>query len=84
MVKKNREERRHEKFGGGRASEHGGWPSIRPNPVFHIDGETSEATPDKANEGLADEPGPVGGRATKPPSRSKRDEDTTPRDGTKS
>jgi hypothetical protein len=43
MVKKNREERRHEKFGGGRASEHSGWPTIRPNPVFTGGDEPSAA-----------------------------------------
>jgi hypothetical protein len=84
MVKKNREERRHEKFGGGRASEHGGWPSSRPNPVFQTDANPEEATPDTADQRPPDEPGPVGGKATKPPGRTRRDEDTSPRDGTKS
>jgi hypothetical protein len=84
MAKKNRQERRHEKFGGGRASEQGGWPSSRPNPVFHIDPDTTEATPDQADGRPPDEAGPVGGEATKPPGRSKRAEDTSPRDGAKS
>jgi hypothetical protein len=34
MEKPNRAERRKNKFGGGRATEHGGWPTVRPNPVF--------------------------------------------------
>jgi hypothetical protein len=34
MEKLNRAERRKNKFGGGRATEHGGWPMIEPNPIF--------------------------------------------------
>jgi hypothetical protein len=34
MEKQNRSERRKNKFGGGRATEHGGWPTVQPNPVF--------------------------------------------------
>ena len=34
MDKPNRAERRKNKFGGGRATEHGGWPTTEPNPVF--------------------------------------------------
>jgi len=38
MEKPNRAERRKNKFGGGRATEHGGWPTVHPNPVFEIGG----------------------------------------------
>jgi hypothetical protein len=34
MEKQNRAERRKNKFGGGRATERGGWPTVQPNPVF--------------------------------------------------
>ena len=37
MEKQNRAERRKSKFGGGRATEHGGWPIVQPNPVFEAD-----------------------------------------------
>jgi hypothetical protein len=84
MASKNRQERRHEKFGRGRSNEQGGWPVSRPNPVFQSEGDPAEAMPNPAAEPLADEPGPVGGAATKPPSRTQRDEDASPRDGTKS
>jgi len=37
MEKQNRAERRKSKFGGGRATDHGGWPSVQPNPVFEAE-----------------------------------------------
>lgn len=37
MEKPNRAERRKNKFGGGRSTEHGGWPTVRPNPVFAVE-----------------------------------------------
>jgi hypothetical protein len=40
MEKQNRAERRRNKFGGGRATAHGGWPTVKPNPVF-VDPETA-------------------------------------------
>ena len=43
MDKPNRAERRRNKFGGGRATEHGGWPTVQPNPVFEVDAETPAA-----------------------------------------
>jgi hypothetical protein len=52
MVKKNREERRHEKFGDGRASEHGGWPTIRPNPVFTGGDDATAASDGEARDEL--------------------------------
>jgi hypothetical protein len=56
MEKPNRAERRKNKFGGGRATEHGGWPTHQPNPVFEAEptehdastpaGDSSAAEPD--------------------------------------
>jgi hypothetical protein len=43
MAKKNREQRRHEKFGGGRANEAGVWPTSRPNPVFGEPADSADA-----------------------------------------
>ncbi|MEO5941783.1 MAG: hypothetical protein ABIZ72_12105 [Candidatus Limnocylindrales bacterium] len=34
MDKPNRAERRKNRFGGGRATENGGWPTVQSNPVF--------------------------------------------------
>jgi hypothetical protein len=42
MEKPNRAERRKNRFGGGRATEHGGWPTHQPNPVFTGDAATDE------------------------------------------
>ena len=42
MPEQNRQERRRQQFGGGRATEHGGWPTTQPNPA--LVGE-SDATP---------------------------------------
>lgn len=42
MDKPNRAERRKNKFGGGRATEHGGWPTVQPNPVFEADATDTE------------------------------------------
>jgi hypothetical protein len=47
MARKNREERRHERFGGGRASEQGGWPTSRPNPIFGNAGDGGDTPPDE-------------------------------------
>jgi hypothetical protein len=53
MEKQNRAERRRNKFGGGRATEHGGWPTVQPNPVFSGD------TPAEADgDAPADAPSP--------------------------
>jgi hypothetical protein len=80
MVKKNREERRHERFGGGRASEHGGWPTIRPNPVFTGgDGESSvgdAATGDDAPP-AGDVPPPVDATTPKDATAGRSDQDQT-------
>jgi len=50
MEKQNRAERRRNRFGGGRATEHGGWPTVQPNPVFTDDAPTEEAATDAAPE----------------------------------
>jgi hypothetical protein len=42
MEKQNRADRRRNKFGGGRATEHGGWPTVRPNPVFEVENAGAE------------------------------------------
>lgn len=49
MEKPNRAERRKSKFGGGRATEHGGWPTVQPNPVFTGDApdDGSAAAPEQ-------------------------------------
>jgi hypothetical protein len=44
MEKQNRAERRRNKFGGGRATEHGGWPTVEPNPVFSGDAPADAAS----------------------------------------
>ena len=44
--KLNREQRRRQKFGGGRADAEGGWPTSQPNPAFGESGEeAAEAAP---------------------------------------
>ena len=67
MEKPNRAERRKNKFGGGRSTDHGGWPTHQPNPVFGDEAPTDEAGPaDKAVPGdkvTADQAVP-GGKAT--------------------
>jgi hypothetical protein len=55
MEKQNRSERRRNKFGGGRATEHGGWPTVQPNPVFTGD-TPAEADGDGLAEAAADAP----------------------------
>ncbi len=52
MDNSNRAERRKHKYGGGRASEQGGWPTHQPNPVF---GAESSADGLTASESLADQ-----------------------------
>jgi hypothetical protein len=51
MEKQNRAERRRNKFGGGRASEHGGWPTIQPNPVFTEHEAPAEPEPEPSSAG---------------------------------
>ena len=47
MEKPNRAERRKNKFGGGRATEQGGWPTHLPNPVFTGEAPTEDVPPTK-------------------------------------
>ena len=57
MEKPNRAERRKNKFGGGRATEHGGWPTHLPNPVFSGDVPTEDepaAKPAEVDDSPAD------------------------------
>ena len=57
MEKPNRAERRKNKFGGGRATEHGGWPTHLPNPVFTDDTPAADAPaagPTKGDDSPAD------------------------------
>jgi hypothetical protein len=82
MAEKNREQRRREKFGGGRASEAGGWPSKRPNPVFTEAGDPVDAVaavPDQEPESGKATPAPTRKPAAKAPARKTR----TPATGTK-
>ena len=55
MEKPNRAERRKSKFGGGRATEHGGWPTHLPNPVFSGDAP-AEDEPDAKPAKVVDSP----------------------------
>jgi hypothetical protein len=56
MEKLNRAQRRQSKFGGGRATEHGGWPTHQPNPVFIGDAATDDPSGEPTRE--------TGGEAT--------------------
>ena len=47
MEKPNRAERRKNKFGGGRTTEQGGWPTHLPNPVFTGDAPAEDEPPAK-------------------------------------
>ena len=47
MEKPNRAERRKSRFGGGRATEHGGWPTFQPNPALTGDAPAADAPPAK-------------------------------------
>jgi hypothetical protein len=78
MEKPNRAERRKHKFGGGRSTEHGGWPTVKPNPVF--------GAPDASGDEPAGEPrGPAtdDGTATDPAAGPSGDEVARPGNGNK-
>lgn len=62
---KNRAQRRHERFGAGRSSERGGWPTSRPNPALAPAG-TGDAE-SEAEEVAATEPKAAKARVTKAP-----------------
>ena len=60
MEPSNRAERRKSKFGRGRAAAQGGWPTVKPNPVFEAEDVPGNAAgPDTADT----EPGVVPGKA---------------------
>ena len=69
MDKPNRAERRKNKFGGGRATEHGGWPTHQPNPVFGAEAPTDEpgadGTPDAEVEPVSAAPRAAAARASR-------------------
>ena len=56
MEKPNRAERRKQKFGVGRSTEHGGWPSHLPNPVFSEVPAPDAASPAPVVEPSGDAP----------------------------
>jgi hypothetical protein len=68
MEKQNRAERRRNKFGGGRATEHGGWPTVQPNPVFSGDAP-GDAPSDAPGDAPAEEPTTASPDETKPPAK---------------
>jgi hypothetical protein len=57
MEKPNRAERRRNKFGGGRSTDRGGWPTHQPNPVFGIEARPVEET-GPGDQATADEAAP--------------------------
>lgn len=63
MEKQNRAQRRKSKFGQGRATELGGWPTTRPNPVFGTD-PTDDAVAGRPDQDQTDLVGPGTGGAT--------------------
>jgi hypothetical protein len=94
MEKLNREQRRQAKFGGGRASEQGGWPTSEPNPVFGAEDASDDKsafeadTPDEAAagepaQGKTKETRPAAGGATKQAGRAPRREGAKPGNSTK-
>ena len=76
MEKQNRAERRRNKFGGGRATEHGGWPEVQPNPVFSADepdgaaDETATAAADAPKAKPSGKPKPKAAVKPKPAAKT--------------
>jgi len=62
--KLNREERRRQKFGGGRANAETAWPTQRPNPVFTE--HTTEEAAKAATPATPATPAPAAAPAAKP------------------
>jgi hypothetical protein len=83
MDKPNRAERRKNKFGGGRATEHGGWPTHAPNPVFGGDRPADEASTGSPDQDQTAETGPGTGGATEQAGRAPRHEGTLAGNSTK-
>jgi hypothetical protein len=57
MDKPNRAERRKSKFGGGRASDHGGWPTSEPNPALGGEAADQDVTAADSSARAAATPG---------------------------
>jgi len=76
MNKKNREQRRQDKFGGGRSSDSGGWPSSEPTPAFGGSGDPTDATAGRPDQGQTDMTGPGTGGATEQDGRRPKHEGT--------
>jgi hypothetical protein len=83
MEKQNRAERRKNKFGGGRAAEQGGWPTVQPNPVFGGADAPEEAPAGAPDQDQTRETGPGTGGATKQAGRATRHEGTHAGNSTK-
>ena len=83
MDKPNRAERRKSRFGGGRSTEHGGWPTHLPNPVFGGDRPTDEASTGAPDQDQTAETGPGTGGATEQAGRAPRHEGTHAGNSTK-
>ena len=64
MEKKNREQRRQDKFGVGRAAQQPGWPSSEPNPAFGGGTESDEATTGRLDQDQTELTGPGAGGAS--------------------
>ena len=76
MATSNRAERRKSKFGGGRATEQGGWPVSHPNPALEPDAKPPTGS-DEAVAGMPDQDqtsatGPGTGGATEQAGRVPR------------
>lgn len=65
MEKQNRAERRKNRFGGGRTSEHGGWPTSRLNPVFDAETPAGETLAGETPAGAPDQDHTVTGAGTR-------------------
>lgn len=76
MADKNRQQRRHEKFGGGRVGERGGWPASSPNPALRGSGGADEALAGRPDQGQTAQTGPGTGGATENDDRMPEHEGT--------
>ena len=76
MEKQNREQRRQAKFGGGRASEKGTWPTSEPNPVFGAAEGPEDATAGRPDQDQTKVTGTGTGGATESPDRMPEHEAT--------
>ncbi len=83
MEKPNRAERRKNKFGGGRSSEQGGWPTTEPNPIFGAGEAPGEAMAGRPDQDQTKDTGPGAGGATEQAGRAPRREGTHAGNSTK-